>query len=284
MNKILIGIIAVIISVYPYNSYSKELSLEHQLFDKNNVGKINWKTVVNSKRFNNRIVRTVKDKNIPTTWQYYGEIILSDVPLELGIGLNNNKKLTSINVSAFKNSPQSKISIKNKVIGIYGKDYIVHKRKINTSKDEYLIFETMQWNIGVTRINFITLLSTMKDSQTKNIESLVIGHKDNLKEVTPISFITCSQNIFHSSGNNSKLNDMTIGIDESNSIVIDINYNELKYKIDGDYIKLYISDNEKTINTVISRTTGKLTSTIEIDNTVTQISGTCIPQPNIRLF
>ena len=43
MNKILIGIIAVIISVYPYNSYSKELSLEHQLFDKNNVGKINWK-------------------------------------------------------------------------------------------------------------------------------------------------------------------------------------------------------------------------------------------------
>lgn len=284
MNKVLIVLIAIVLSIIPYHSHAKELILENQLFDKSNVGKIKWKTILNNKRFNNRILRTEIGNYNPVVWQYYGEIIFSGVPLELAVELNTEKQVIAINASAFKDSPQSKISIKNKVVNIYGDNYIVHKRRLNAPDGTYIVFETMQWNIGTSRIQLMTISTHVKDSPAESVESLIIGNKDILQEYKPVKFITCSHNITYSSGNTSKLNYTTIGIDDVNNIVVDTDYNELKYIIDGEYIKLNISDDKKTITTLINRTTGKLTSTIDIDKRITQVNGICTPQLGKRLF
>ncbi|WP_026840173.1 hypothetical protein [Citrifermentans bremense] len=254
------------------------------LFTKDNVGKIDYIKLSNNKRFKGKPSKVETYKDSPLVYNYYGNVTLDGLSLQIACIRKNDTVFERIELFS-DNKPDNVNALKNSMIAAYGNSFVRKQSKLRTDPEYYITFDTYQWTIGQSRIQFDVMSKTTPETKEPLIfyGSVSYSDLDKLKKINPITYITCSSDMISLNGNITKLDDIILGIDEDNNKVLtDDNFDSV-YKLNGNFLKLEKNESYKT-RIIIDRTSGRVSGSIENDKSRYSIHGTCTRQSNARLF
>lgn len=282
MRAIILPLILIILANI---SFAADIDLEKMFSDKTAIGKINWQKIISSKIFNGKPTKTETFDNSPIVNNYFGDLSLKGIKLDIAMGKKDNIVLEYISLYS-DNKPNTITALRTALFDIYGDDYVLKIRKYRIDEKTFLSFYTYQWTIGTTRVELLIMgrFHPDTDSEVMYYGGISYAPLNKKKKLNPVVYITCNYGMVTSDGTARKFPDLILGVDEDEQQVRTVDYFDTVYKIEGNFLVRESIDEKTNTKILIDRTSGRLSGDIQTVNEHFTISGTCSKQAKERLF
>lgn len=271
--------------------FGVDININKILFDKKLIDSIDWNNT--SKYFKGKPVNTEYFKDSPIHHDYYGYIKLNGVDLKLThvIDTAKNNSHISLYLPEYKEGDlvnNKKIDVDNifeTIKSLYGNNYIQYISKMYVKDKCYFVFVKYQWPTDKAIIVYD--VSYVFDHGVERYFSVDVSYNSikNYKIYKPVKFLECSYDVHFPNGDHSKGKDFTLGIDYNTNAILNDDYFESIFKIDGDFITAIREKDENVTTFKINRTSGKLSGFYKgKDNYTATYSGSCTILSDNKLF
>jgi hypothetical protein len=257
-----------------------------------NVSQMTWQTVLKEKYFRTPTESDV-DKNTGAVTKYYGDWGYIGDTFTLSVTFKDEKEPRSISLAKLvpdtlenKDLSSQDKATKEKLCAIFGRSPIEVITKIPFTKGVYLQFTENQWTVGKSRVHYTVakFVETDKGIQKYSSYSVAFSSLEEIKELVPVSFLTCNYQLTHSDGSKGRQRDLIIGIDYNAKKVVDPDYFETGFNLEDNFITLNTTNKGVDVNLHINRATGEITGQSKGENLTSSFTGRCVKVSDKKLF
>lgn len=291
MNRYAVIFFFLTSALWPSFCLASGINLSQILLTRQSVSQLDWKRL-NKSQINSKVQSVSENKNDSSKTYEYGKINYLGVDFDVSADVSAGGSIYGIHVAkniALEESQTQDFSIESGniydgLVGKFGNPSASSISKIKVTQEVYMQFNSFQWTLGGTRLAYLVVKFVNKGKDEYSIFNLYFAPVGKLKELKPVTFLSCNNQIIFPDGDKRDLGSFIFGIDYNSNKVINEDYFTIDFNLDDKFITKTSVTADSELSIIINRATGEITGHSKRNSETAQIKGQCQKISDKNLF